>query len=68
LRYLIIWAEERLNRKKIEVEIQTWSKLEELIKFKNLIIFLIGLIDLFKDLIEKMLSVKVNLKTIRRIN
>jgi hypothetical protein len=68
LRYLIILAEERLNRKKIEVEIQTWSKLEELIKFKNLIIFLIGLIDLFKDLIEKMLSVKVNLKTIRRIN
>jgi hypothetical protein len=65
---LIILAEERLNRKKIEVEIQTWSKLEELIKFKNLIIFLIGLIDLFKDLIEKMLSVKVNLKTIRRIN
>ena len=68
MRYLIILAEERLNRKKIEVEIQTWSKLEELIKFKNLIIFLIGLIDLFKDLIEKMLSVKVNLKTIRRIN
>jgi hypothetical protein len=68
LRYLIILAEERLNRKKIEVEIQTWSKLEELIKFKNLIIFLIGLIHLFKDLIEKMLSVKVNLKTIRRIN
>jgi len=68
LRYLIIWAEERLNRKKIEVEIQTWSKLEELIKFKDLIKFLIGLIDLFKDLIEKMLSVKVNLKTIRRIN
>ena len=37
----------------IEVEIRPWQKLEELIKFKDLIKFLKGLIDLFKDLIEK---------------
>jgi len=36
------------NRKKNEVKIQTWPKLKELIKFKDLIKILIGLIDLFK--------------------
>jgi hypothetical protein len=40
------------KRKKIEVETQTWPKLKELIKFKDLIKLLTGLIDLFKDLIE----------------
>jgi hypothetical protein len=44
------WDEER---KKIDVEIQTWPKLKELIKSKDLIKHLTGLIDLFKDLIEK---------------
>jgi hypothetical protein len=44
------WDEER---KKIDVEIQTWLKFEELIKSKDLIKHLIGLIDLFKDLIEE---------------
>jgi hypothetical protein len=45
-------TEERLNEKKVKVEIQTWSKLKELIKLKDLIKFSIGLIDLIKDLIE----------------
>jgi len=40
------------KRKKIKVEAQTWLKLKELIKFKDLIKLLTGLIDLFKDLIE----------------
>ena len=45
-------TEERLNEKKVKVEIQTWAKLKELIKLKDLIKFSIGLIDLIKDLIE----------------
>jgi hypothetical protein len=45
-------TEERLNEKKVKVEIQTWPKLKELIKLKDLIKFSIGLIDLIKDLIE----------------
>ena len=48
------------ERKKIEVEIQIWPKLKELIKSKNLIKLLTGLIDLFKDIIEEKLSLKVN--------
>jgi len=44
------WDEER---KKIIVEIQTWPKLKELIKSKDLIKLLTGLIDFFKDLIEE---------------
>ena len=35
-------VEERLNGKKVEVEIQTWPNLKELIKFKDLIKLLIG--------------------------
>ena len=45
-------TEERLNEKKVEVEIQSWPKLKELIKFKDLIKFPIGLTDSIKDLIE----------------
>jgi hypothetical protein len=45
-------TEERLNEKKVKVKIQTWPKLKELIKLKDLIKFSIGLIDLIKDLIE----------------
>ena len=52
----------------MEVEIQIWPKLEELIKFKDLDKLLIGLIDLFKDLIEEKLSLKVNWVKIGRIN
>jgi hypothetical protein len=48
--------------KKIEVEIQTWLKLEELIKSKDLIKLLAGLINLFKNLIEEELSLKVSWK------
>jgi hypothetical protein len=36
--------------------------------FKNLIKLLTGLIDLFKDLIEGNLNLKVNWAKIRRIN
>ena len=49
--------------KEIEVEIQTWLKLKELIKSKNLIKLLTCLIELFKDLIEEK-----NWKSIGRIN
>jgi hypothetical protein len=62
------WDEEILNKKKNEVEILIWPKLEELIKFKDLDKLLIGLIDLFKDLIEEKLSLKVNWVKIGRIN
>jgi hypothetical protein len=62
------WDEEILNKKKNEVEILIWPKLEELIKFKDLDKLLIGLIDLFKDLIEEKLSLKVNWVKIERIN
>jgi hypothetical protein len=55
-------------RKKIEVEIQTWPQLEGLIKFKNLIKLLTCLIDLFNDLIEEKISLKVNWTKIKRIN
>ena len=51
------WDEER---KKIEDEIQIWPKLEKLIKAKGLNKLLTGLINLFKDLIEGKLSLKVN--------
>jgi hypothetical protein len=44
------WDEER---KKIEVEIQTWPKLKELIKFKDIIKLLMGFMDSIKDLIEE---------------
>ena len=46
----------------IEVEIRPWQKLEELIKFKDLIKFLKGLIDLFKDLIEKKIKFESQLE------
>jgi hypothetical protein len=49
-------VEEKLNEKKVKVEIQTWQKLEELINFKDLTKLLTGLIDLFKNLIEEKLS------------
>jgi hypothetical protein len=62
------WDEEILNKKKNKVEILIWPKLEELIKFKDLDKLLIGLIDLFKDLIEEKLSLKVNWVKIERIN
>jgi hypothetical protein len=62
------WDEEILNKKKNKVEILIWPKLEELIKFKDLDKLLIGLIDLFKDLIEEKLSLKVNWVKIGRIN
>jgi hypothetical protein len=52
----------------MEVEIQIWPKLEELIKFKEIVKLLIGLIDLSKDLIEEKLSLKVNWIKIERIN
>jgi hypothetical protein len=42
--------------------------MKELIKFKDLIKLLTGLIDLFKDLIEGNLNLKVNWAKIRRIN
>jgi len=38
---------------KVEVEIQTWPKLKEIIKYKKLIKLSIGIIDLFKDLIRE---------------
>jgi hypothetical protein len=44
------WDEER---KKIEVEIQTWPKLKELIKFKDIIKLLMSFMDSIKDLIEE---------------
>jgi hypothetical protein len=44
------WDEER---KKIHVEIQTSPKLEELIKFKDLIKLLIDFMDSIKDFIEE---------------
>jgi len=44
------------------------SRFKELIKSKDLIKLLTGLIDLFKDLIEEKLSLKVNWANIRRIN
>jgi hypothetical protein len=62
------WDKERLNKKKIEVEIQTWPKLEELINFKDLIKLTVGLIDVFKDLIKVKLILKVNWAKIERIN
>jgi len=62
------WDEEILNKNKIEVEILIWPKLEELIKFKDLIELLISLIDLFKNLIEQKLSLKVNWVKIEIIN
>jgi len=62
------WDKEILNKKKMEVEIQIWPKLEELIKFKKIVKLLIGLIDLSKDLIEEKLSLKVNWIKIERIN
>ena len=43
----------KLNGKKVEVEIQTSPKQEELIKFKDFIKLIIGLINLIKDLINK---------------
>ena len=46
------------KKKKIEVEIQTWPKLEEYLKSKYLIKLLLSLIDLFKELIEEKLSFK----------
>jgi hypothetical protein len=45
-------VQERLNKKKVEVEIQNWLKLKELIKFKDLIKLLTYLFDLIMDLIE----------------
>jgi hypothetical protein len=42
----------KLNGKKVEVEIQTSPKQEELIKFKDFIKLIIGLINLI-DLINK---------------
>jgi hypothetical protein len=56
------------KKNKIEVEIQTWPKLKELIKSKDLIKLLIGLIDLFNDLIEEKLSLKIIWAKIERIN
>jgi macrodomain Ter protein organizer (MatP/YcbG family) len=58
----------RWRKKKIEVEIQTWSKLKELIKSKELSKLLTSLINLFKDLIEKKLSLKVNWTKIVKVN
>jgi len=55
-------------RKKIEVEIQTWSKLKELIKSNYLIKLLKGLINLFKDLVKKKLDLKVNWAKFGRMN
>ena len=49
---MIRQVEERLNRKKVEVEIQIWLKLKELIKFNDLIKLLTYLFDLIIDLIE----------------
>jgi hypothetical protein len=46
------WVEEKLNGKKVEVEIQTWPKLIELFKLKDLIKLMTGLIDLIKNLIK----------------
>ena len=54
--------------KEIKIEIQTWPKLKEFIKFKDFIKLLTCLIDLFKDFIEEELSLKVNWEKIRRIN
>jgi hypothetical protein len=54
--------------KEIEIEIQTWPKFKELIKSKDFIKLLTCLINLFKDLIEEELSLKVNWTKIRRIN
>jgi hypothetical protein len=45
-------VEEKLNEKKVKVEIQTWQKLKEIINFKDLIKLLTDLIDSFKDLIK----------------
>jgi len=45
-------VEEKLNKKKVKVEIQTWQKLKEIINFKDLIKLLTDLIDSFKDLIK----------------
>jgi len=56
------------ERKKIEVQIQTWSKLKELIKSKDLIKLLICLIDLFNYLIKEKLSLKIIWAKIKRIN
>ena len=56
------------KRKKIKVEIQTWLKLKELIKSKDLSKLLTSLIDLFKDLIEEKLSLKVNWTKIKKVN
>ena len=56
------------NRKKNEVKIQTWLKLKELIKSKELSKLLTSLIDLFKDLIEEKLSLKVNWTKIKKVN
>jgi hypothetical protein len=59
------WDEER---KQIEGQIQTRPKLEELITYKDLIKLLTSLIDLFKDLIEEKLSLKINLAKVGRLN
>jgi len=47
---------------------QTWSKLKELINFKDLIKLLISLISLIKDFNEEKMRLKVNLIKIKRIN
>jgi hypothetical protein len=61
------WVEERLTKKNGGWN-PTWPKSKELIRFKDLIKLLIGLIGLIKYLIEETLSLKVNLDKIRRIN
>jgi len=45
---MIFWQNKlkKLNGKKVEVEIQTWPKQKELIKFKDFIKLIIGLINL----------------------
>jgi len=58
------WDEKRLNRKKIEVEIQTWLKFKKLINFKDLIKLPVCLIDLFKDLIKFLFSFVNSIKNL----
>jgi hypothetical protein len=65
---MMFWQDGIKEKKKNEVEIQTWLKLEELIKSRDLIKFLTCLIDLFKNLIEEKLSLKVNWAKNKRIN
>jgi hypothetical protein len=47
---------------------QTWSKLKELINYKDLIKLLMSLINLIKDFNKEKMSLKVNLLKIKRIS